>query len=334
MKIFISWSGDVSREVAAVLNGWLPLVNQHIEPFMSSEDIEKGSRWLSHLSQELQDTNFGLLCLTPDNVDAPWICFEAGALAKIVDSARVVPLLFGLLPSDVKGPLAQFQITKFEYEDFARLIRGINASAGAEARDDPSLERMLKICWPELQDKMAPILKKAVKSTSTSIAPTSTDKSAEILEELLLQVRQQSQLLADPRTLLPREYLERAMGNVFREGKGFGPDHPVWRNVSESLWEAESSMSKLRSKIAPTPAQANAAFEAFVELRRHLQFVLHRQGKRRRLLGEPGFGERMTTTLPPTASSFEAGPGSSTEVSHHGDKPAGEEDPTSTAGNT
>src|SRR5438309_2275445 len=51
---------------------------------------------------------------TPENVGAPWVLFEAGALAKSMQGARVIPLLFNLGIGDITGPLAQFQAKKVE----------------------------------------------------------------------------------------------------------------------------------------------------------------------------------------------------------------------------
>lgn len=44
MKIFISWSGPKSGAVAKALREWLPLVVNAFEPFLSSDDIDKGTR--------------------------------------------------------------------------------------------------------------------------------------------------------------------------------------------------------------------------------------------------------------------------------------------------
>jgi hypothetical protein len=47
MKIFISWSGELSHRVALELRDWLPMVINALEPYVSSKDIEKapiGSR--------------------------------------------------------------------------------------------------------------------------------------------------------------------------------------------------------------------------------------------------------------------------------------------------
>src|SRR5437016_4734535 len=90
MKIFISWSGSRSKLLGNKLRTWLPLVLQNVHPYMSNDDIPTGARWLHSISSELESSDFGILCLTPENLRAPWINFEAGALSKKVDNSRVV----------------------------------------------------------------------------------------------------------------------------------------------------------------------------------------------------------------------------------------------------
>lgn len=109
MKVFLSWSGEQSREVAKVLKEWIPDIIQAVDPWMSEEDIHKGARWGSELADSLQGPHFGLLCLTRENLTAPWLLFEAGALSKSLDVARVCPFLFGIEKTDIeRGPLLQF----------------------------------------------------------------------------------------------------------------------------------------------------------------------------------------------------------------------------------
>ncbi len=81
MKVFISWSGDRSRVVAEALRDWLPNVIQALDPWIS-EDIAKGTKWLSKIDEELDKARVGIICSTMENCAATWIVFEASALAK------------------------------------------------------------------------------------------------------------------------------------------------------------------------------------------------------------------------------------------------------------
>ena len=94
---------------------------------MSSHDIPKGERWLAALGKELEQSRFGLICLTPESLASDWISFEAGAISKHLDRAFVAPLLLGLSPDDVDGPLAQFQLTSFNQTEVRQLVSSIVA---------------------------------------------------------------------------------------------------------------------------------------------------------------------------------------------------------------
>lgn len=97
-EVFISWSGDVSLRVAKALRGWLPKVLQGVTPWMST-DISAGERWNDILHGKLLASNVGVLCLTKENLKAPWLLFEAGALAKHLTEGRVIPYQF---PTDTR----------------------------------------------------------------------------------------------------------------------------------------------------------------------------------------------------------------------------------------
>jgi hypothetical protein len=116
MKIFLSWSGERSRQAALALRSLLDgIFNPKEEAgrplvWMSDKDIHSGERWPDVLAAGL-DAKFAILCLTPECADKPWIFFEAGAIAKaIFGRSRVVPyLLFGLQLQDLPDPFRQFQ---------------------------------------------------------------------------------------------------------------------------------------------------------------------------------------------------------------------------------
>ena len=94
-KVFISWSGDSSQKVAETLREWIPSVIQAIDPWVSSQDIKPGNRWSDKIKKELDETSYGIICLTSDNLQSDWMHFEAGALAKSMkEDSKVCPYLF------------------------------------------------------------------------------------------------------------------------------------------------------------------------------------------------------------------------------------------------
>ena len=155
MKLFISWSGKTSREVAQALHDWLPFVIQAVKPFISTGDIDKGKRWSDVLSTELNETAYGILVITPDNFDKPWLHFEAGALSKSVDKAYVSPFLFNIDPLRLLGPLSQFQATVNDPEDILRLLVSINNRLPDDQRlSFDVLNREFELLWPDLKKKL------------------------------------------------------------------------------------------------------------------------------------------------------------------------------------
>jgi TIR domain len=182
MKVFISWSGDKSRSVALALADWLPGVINVVEPFVSAKDIYAGSRWQFDIATQLDETNFGIVCVTRDNQLAPWLNFEAGALAKSVDSSRVAPLAIDLKPSDVQLPLGQFQAQPATKDGIEAIVRSLNGSCPSPL-DETRLSRAFATWWPQLEDQLREIEATAVPSD----APIRSDR--ELLEEILNTVR-------------------------------------------------------------------------------------------------------------------------------------------------
>ena len=100
MNVFISWSGPISLQFATVLRDWLPDVIQAIKPWVSTEDIDKGTVWNAELSGQLSNVRFGIICVTPENASSPWLAFEAGAMSvnKGIGKQHVAPVLLGIEP--------------------------------------------------------------------------------------------------------------------------------------------------------------------------------------------------------------------------------------------
>jgi hypothetical protein len=235
MKVFISWSGSLSHKVALAFRDWLPSVIQSSEPYVSSEDIDKGARWSTDISQELEGSNYGILCVTSENIDAPWLNFEAGALSKSFEKSRVSPFLFGVKRSDVKGPLLQFQSTIFEKPDVLKLLNGINQASGEDALPEERLAKVYEVWWPQLEEALSNIIEDKPKIHAAPKDAENETGSTAILEELITLVRQQQIMLNNPERLLPAEYLQ----HILERTNTIPRDHPVWRDLERSfnmLW--------------------------------------------------------------------------------------------------
>jgi hypothetical protein len=181
MKVFVSWSGERSRVLAQALHGWIPLVLHYVKPWLSDADVSAGDRWATVVAKELETSNFGIICVTPENLNSPWVLFEAGALAKSLQGSKVIPLLFNLEFSDISGPLAQFQAKKFDREGIYEVVTSINKSCDSGVPDDRK-NQLFSALWPELEKQFESIPPEA--PTAKHMRP-----HHEILEELVSGVR-------------------------------------------------------------------------------------------------------------------------------------------------
>jgi len=189
MKVFLSWSGDRSRQVAESLKSWLPDVIQEIDPWVSSQDIAKGGRGIKEITHELAATDFGIVCITPENEASKWINFEAGSLAKQFEIAHVVPFLIDMKIADLAGPLSQFQATVGESRDDVRkLVGDINKASSGRAVAEDRLERAFTRSWPELERAFQGI---RAASPGEGVRHSVERSEAEMLEEILLLARKQ-----------------------------------------------------------------------------------------------------------------------------------------------
>lgn len=184
MKIFISWSGDKSRKCAEAIRDWIPAVLQMVSPYFTPTDVEKGARWSVDIAKELDSSQFGIICVTRDNLHADWILFEAGALSKSLDKSNVCPIIFGISNTDLSGPLKQFQSTGFEKSEFQKLINTINNKLGDKKLPSKILDVVFDKWWPELQDKVDAILS----ITEEPKEPVRSER--ELIEEILTLTRE------------------------------------------------------------------------------------------------------------------------------------------------
>lgn len=210
MKVFISWSGERSGAIAELIKEWIEGVIQATQPWMSKLDIEKGSSWNAKIRKALQESSIGIICLSKENKDKPWILFESGAIAKHLSDSLACTFLIDLKPEEVVGPLAQLNHTIPVREDMFTLVKTINNAMGEEALSEIKLEKAFDTYWPDFQERFHRILEEKPTDLNTQPSRTTDD----ILSELLNLTRSMAKRI----TLLEKQQnlsLNMAMDNPY-----------------------------------------------------------------------------------------------------------------------
>jgi hypothetical protein len=156
MRVFLTWSGEPSKQIADALHDFLPLVLHFVEPFLSARDIAAGGRWSIEVGKTLEESQFGIICLTRENIHADWVLFEAGALSKSLDESAVVPYLFGVELSEISAPLSQFQAKKADKESTFEVVKAINRKSD-KPLDDGRLGKLFDGLWPNLAKRLSDV---------------------------------------------------------------------------------------------------------------------------------------------------------------------------------
>jgi hypothetical protein len=177
MHVFISWSGEFGKSLAEAVREWLPTMLQDVEPYFTPADIEKGAKWDNEISKHLEQSKFCIIALTRESLNSNWIMFEAGAISRSVEKALICTILFGIEATDLQGPLASFQFTKFTREEIYKLVQTINSKLEKpiiQNASDKTFEKM----WPDLEQIVTKIIREAGSSPKPALR---TDR--DLLEE-------------------------------------------------------------------------------------------------------------------------------------------------------
>lgn len=183
------------------------MVIQSVTPWFSPDDIDKGSRWLADLTSQLQKQSVAIVCVTPECVNSPWLLFEAGALSKALDASWVCPILLDIEPSDIKGPLAQFQSTRVTKDDMRKLLATLNRRLESPLADI-QLDKLHNIMWDDFEKKIKSIVK-----PSAATAPLHRSQN-DLLVEVLERVR------GLERKIFNSEVPQGCLGKSFWESSG------------------------------------------------------------------------------------------------------------------
>ncbi|WP_412162284.1 toll/interleukin-1 receptor domain-containing protein [Curtobacterium flaccumfaciens] len=203
--VFISWSGDKSKYVAGALYEYLPKVIQGLDVFFSDQDIPSGSTWLSEIQSHLNTAKYGIVCVTPDNTEAPWLYFEAGAISRQTGEpvSRVSPLAIDMSKETLPSPLQGYNAIDLNEDGFVKMVKSIHETIKSPA-PWPTIEDAARYHWSLMEPKF--------KDMPSSATPA----PAFDLQEAIIEIRGMLRDLAKSGNAR-RARESRAVDNVIRD---------------------------------------------------------------------------------------------------------------------
>jgi hypothetical protein len=242
MNIFVSWAGETSKPIAEALANFIHNLLQNANLFVSA-NADKGIDWRANLRKQLESTMMGIICLTPDNLTAPWLLFEAGAISKNTDDSRVWTYLHNLKPADVVSPLATFQHTLAEEQDTFKLVQSVRKQLEELKENVPTIDGLkdnFQHSWPRFKA----ILDASVPKTPEPPRRSAEEKIDELLEQTRALVSMQSYYLKKVQLNLEcmRAAEERANDSITRA------------NVMMTIREHDLLDPRLEETISATPS--------------------------------------------------------------------------------
>lgn len=255
MRVFISWAGPLSLEIAEFFQEWLPRVIQVITPVMSTE-IEKDTLWTPQLFSQMESSSTCISILTHENLDARWLLFEAGVM-----SSKICCFLVDVTPAEIKTPLSIYQLTKFEKKDVFRLIKLLNSKLKDTTEMPLEMERLKSVFnqnWPEFEEKITILIKESTQSRPHDPPPPHRSKR-NILEEVLELSRKQIQRMENWEISNYEEYPSRNLSKIcelFKSAKqeififGFNGWAPIHEGNSQLIDLVINYNGKIKILIA------------------------------------------------------------------------------------
>jgi len=258
MKVFLSWSGERSKHVANHLKEWLQLVLQSVKPWASTEDIGRGEQWFAAINKGIAESTTGIICLTKENKDKPWILFESGALVKGIDKNLLFTLLIDLQAPDLIGsPLYHFNHTTIERASMLQLVKGLNDLL-PESREITLLEKSFEKFWPDFEIQLKETLTKTT-GTDLNKTPAKVDKTTQLLETILQGISN----------------LDRSVSNIndrFTQGDELSRQIQILNQTSP--YEAISGIAQGKASIETSASQRRRVKDTIAKIVEEKQYPL------------------------------------------------------------
>lgn len=79
--------------------------NREIPYFLDKKDIVRGERWLGRIKLALNNSSCGVIVLTPQSINSPWIWFEAGILHG--KDTPIIPFIINISDEEIEEFIKQ-----------------------------------------------------------------------------------------------------------------------------------------------------------------------------------------------------------------------------------
>ncbi len=206
--IFIGWSGDSSRKVAEELKKTLEeIFPKKINCFVSTQNIASGEDWYRRIKRNLERSSLGILCITKENIKAPWLYFEAGALVR--NNMKVIPLLINCSPPSLDNtPIQVKQSIQFNRpEQFKKMLKDIRDQFNL-AQD--TTDTVLDGIYSEQYNTM----KKNLNATLEELKNKRRVNESFIYPSEVTTITKDTVYISAPMSNVPREEYEKQQNNL------------------------------------------------------------------------------------------------------------------------
>lgn len=182
--------------------------DSELDIFISEEDIAYGSEWYKKIKERLIDCDLAVIFLTPDNMNASWLNFEAGAIVIGDDKRSVITFLIDVPIEAIKSPLKHYQCFDISHETIRKLIIDIREKAGFGSPADAHVELIVEKHYDKLY--------KSIQSAKEELDRKYMDASITIFPEHITSIKKNKIFIGSPMASVKEDTYEDIRKDVLK----------------------------------------------------------------------------------------------------------------------
>lgn len=251
MKIYLSWSGELGRRASEALSTALRQVIPQLEVWSPGSDISAGARWVDQTRDAIRDSEVAIVCVTKDSRGAPWLLYELGVMAS--SRSTVVPWLVDIEPSDLEGPLQQFQALRSDAQSFRQLVALICQGESMQPPPPAVVDRWASRVETEMSQLSGRGRRtSAAIDTTEWLAQIDSARTARNRDQLnALRGALETEVLSDPTVL-------RALLNAYSDLRDFEGVIQTWDRIQRAVGQDPEALSRYAYALIRTGKSSDA----------------------------------------------------------------------------